>query len=98
MKDLELCLVMPAYNEQGCIEAVVNEWLQELAVAIPSGRYLAIVVNDGSKDGTGGILDNLAAREPKLEVIHQANGGHGAALLRGYREAVDRNAQWVFHV
>ena len=47
-KDLELCLVAPAYNEQECIEKVVNGWLAELALRIPSGRYLAIIVNDGS--------------------------------------------------
>jgi glycosyltransferase involved in cell wall biosynthesis len=89
---------MPAYNEQGCITAVVRQWLDELAVRIPSGRYLAVIVNDGSKDRTGEILDELAAKEPKLQVVHQSNGGHGAALLRGYREAIDRNAEWVFHV
>jgi glycosyltransferase involved in cell wall biosynthesis len=97
-KDLELCLVAPAYNEQECIEKVVNGWLAELALRIPSGRYLAIIVNDGSKDRTGELLDRLAARQPKLLVIHQANSGHGAALLRGYREALDRNAEWIFHV
>jgi dolichol-phosphate mannosyltransferase len=98
MKGLELCLVMPAYNEQGCIEAVVTRWLKELAVRIPSGRYLAVVVDDGSKDRTGEILDKLAAVEPKLRVIHQLNGGHGAALLRGYHEAIDCKGEWVFHV
>ena len=98
MKGPDLCFVMPAYNEQDCIAKVIGEWLAELARCVPSGRYLAIIVNDGSQDRTGEILDTLAARQKNLRVIHQANGGHGAALLRGYREAVEFDAEWVFHV
>lgn len=98
MDTVELSLVVPAYNEQDCIEKVVNEWLSEMAILIPSGRYQAVIVNDGSKDRTGEILDRMAKDQPKLKVVHQANGGHGRALLRGYREAVESHAGWVFHV
>lgn len=81
-------VVMPAYNEAGCIEEVVREWVNAV------GRVL--VVNDGSRDQTGEILDRLAAELPTLSVIHQPNAGHGVALLTGYRAALEMGAAWVF--
>lgn len=87
-----LALVMPAYNEAECVEEVIRGWLTILD-RVP-GKF--IVVNDGSRDDTGKILDRLAASEPRLEVVHQANAGHGAAVLNGYRRAVSLGAEWVF--
>lgn len=84
----EAVVVMPAYNEAGCIEEVVREWTGEVGHLI--------VVNDGSRDTTGEILDRLAAEIPLLRVIHQKNAGHGAALLTGYRAALDTGIPWVF--
>ncbi|MCO6432075.1 MAG: glycosyltransferase family 2 protein [Deltaproteobacteria bacterium] len=88
---------MPAYNEEGCIAEVVKRWLGEISL-IPDAAVEMIVVNDGSRDSTGEILDSIAAHEPQLIVVHQKNGGHGTALLRAYREALQRNPDWVFHV
>lgn len=84
----EVIVVMPAYNEAGCIEEVVREWVSEV------GNLL--VVNDGSRDATGEILDRLSAELPLLRVIHQENAGHGVALLTGYRAALDARLPWVF--
>ena len=55
-----------------------------------------IVINDGSRDGTGAILDRLAREIPELRVIHQPNGGHGSAVLTGYRAAIDSPTDYVF--
>jgi glycosyltransferase involved in cell wall biosynthesis len=46
-----------------------------------------IVVNDGSTDGSGGILDDYARRESRVRVIHQDNTGLTRALIRGCAEA-----------
>lgn len=46
-----------------------------------------IVVDDGSRDGTGGLLDALAASDARLRVIHQENAGLTQALIRGCSEA-----------
>ena len=79
---------MPAYNEAGCIEEVVREWVTTV------GRL--VVVNDGSRDATGEILDRLAKELPLLHVIHQGNAGHGVALMTGYRAALDLGVPWIF--
>ncbi len=93
----ELCIVMPAYNEEGCIADVVKSWLA-LFDAIGLENSKMVVVNDGSKDRTGELLDWVSASEPRLIVRHQENGGHGKALLHAYREGLKTNPQWVFQV
>ncbi len=85
---------MPAYNEAECIEMVCREWLARLAEI--DGALL--VVDDGSRDGTGRILDRLADGESRLIVVHQANAGHGAALVNGYRLALGLAPEYVFQV
>ena len=93
----DLCVVMPAYNEEGCMRKVVEGWLAELDTY--SGLKTAlVVVNDGSRDRTGAILDEMAGSLPRLVVVHQANGGHGRALLTAYRKAAEIEARWVFQV
>jgi len=87
-----LAIVMPSYNEADCIETVLRAWLKVLD-KVPG---FIVVVNDGSKDETGEILDRFAGAEPRLKVVHQANAGHGAAVLRAYREALGLGATYVF--
>ncbi|MGH7452991.1 MAG: glycosyltransferase family 2 protein [bacterium] len=89
---MSLAIVMPAYNEADCIEEVVYAWLKVLQ-RVPG---FLLVVNDGSKDRTGEILNRIAISEPCLKVVHQANAGHGAAVLRAYREALKPGVTHVF--
>ncbi|MGZ3694472.1 MAG: glycosyltransferase family 2 protein [Bdellovibrionota bacterium] len=89
---MSLCIVMPAYNEEGCIEPVVKNWLTVLD-KVPGTM---IVVNDGSRDNTGSILDKVAAVDPRLKVVHQKNAGHGAAVQNAYRQALQTGAEWIF--
>src|SRR4051812_47597585 len=96
-KKESLYIVMPAYNEEGCITEVVSGWLNELG-AIPGADVRMVVVNDGSRDKTGQLLDQLASRESRLIVVHQENGGHGKALRNAYEQALRANPDWVFHV
>ncbi|MBI4405962.1 MAG: glycosyltransferase family 2 protein [Deltaproteobacteria bacterium] len=81
----ELSVVMPCYNECEGIESVIREWgafLSEESVS-----FELIVINDGSTDGTGRILDRLRRLLPELRVVHQLRTGHGKALRRGYEVA-----------
>jgi glycosyltransferase involved in cell wall biosynthesis len=74
-----LSVVMPAYNERTTIEEIVRRVL-----AVPL-RVELIVVDDGSTDGTGEILDRLRA-ELNFKLLRQPNAGKGAALRRGFAE------------
>lgn len=75
---------MPAYNEEKLIHEAVRE-VQESVLDYCSSEL--IVVDDGSKDGTGAILDELAKKDPRIRVVHKQNAGHGPALITGIEQA-----------
>ena len=85
LKDPLLSVVMPVYNEEGAIVAAVDEVKECILSLIPESEF--VVVDDGSRDGTGRLLDAAGASDPRIKVIHQPNGGHGAALLTGLKAA-----------
>jgi cellulose synthase/poly-beta-1,6-N-acetylglucosamine synthase-like glycosyltransferase/peptidoglycan/xylan/chitin deacetylase (PgdA/CDA1 family) len=75
-------VVVAAYNEQEVIRKTIN--------ALTSSTYRRleiVVVNDGSTDNTGSILDGISAVEPRLRVYHLPNGGKASALNLAVREA-----------
>jgi dolichol-phosphate mannosyltransferase len=88
-------LVMPTYNEEACIKDVVTLWQKELS-RILGNNFSILVVNDGSKDRTGLILENLKHNLSHVLVEHQDNGGHGNALLNGYKKALELKPEYVF--
>jgi hypothetical protein len=78
-----LSVILPAYNEEAVIACTVADVLETLATWTLD--FEVIVVNDGSHDRTGAILDSIAAAHPRLAVIHHGeNQGYGAALVSGY--------------
>jgi dolichol-phosphate mannosyltransferase len=93
---LDLVVVIPAYNEEACIHEVVPLWINGISEVIPLNRFKLLVINDGSRDRTGVILDELTAQYPNLIAKHQLNGGHGNAIFNGYKMAVQMNPQFVF--
>ena len=95
-KELELVVVIPAYNEEACIEHVVKNWIDGLSKYIPRENFKILIINDGSKDNTGKLLDELTAHYPELIAKHQLNGGHGNAVVNGYKMAVELNSQYIF--
>ncbi len=92
---ISLWIVMPAYNEMACLEQVVMSWLRAVD-ALGIADTTLLLVDDGSTDATPQIADDLARREARVCVLHQANAGHGAAVLSGYRRALAGGARWVF--
>ncbi|HMG44799.1 MAG TPA: glycosyltransferase family 2 protein [Acidimicrobiales bacterium] len=92
--DLELTVVVPVYDESETIEAVVRE-VVVVADELAPGRCEVVVVDDGSTDGTGALVDVLAAELPEVQVVHQVNRGHGPALLVGFDRARGR---WIGHL
>lgn len=76
-----LSVIMPVYNEQDAIRLAIDD-VQRCVLEVVPGAEL-VVVNDGSKDATGQLLDEAARQDPRIRVIHKPNGGHGSALLAG---------------
>ena len=76
-------IVVPVFNEESTVRAVIERLL---SMRLPIPREI-LVVNDGSTDGTRGVLDALAA-DPSLRIIHAAvNGGKGRAIRTGFEQA-----------
>jgi dolichol-phosphate mannosyltransferase len=94
---LELQVVMPVYNEQSTIGTVVDQWCSRLdACAV---RYSILAIDDGSTDETTAALGRLRKEwGDRLEYIRQANSGHGPAILKGYRMAIERQVPWIFQI
>jgi dolichol-phosphate mannosyltransferase len=77
-----LSVVIPAHNEEECIEAVVQDLVRVLdQAAVP---HEIIVVDDHSSDSTGAILDRLAAQVATVRVLHRSGApGFGRAIREG---------------
>lgn len=73
---------MSVYNGAQALPATLQGILAQQGC-----EFEFIVVNDGSTDATGRVLDEWAARDARLRVIHQANTGLTRALMRGCAEA-----------
>src|SRR5205807_3355426 len=75
-------VLIPAHNEETVIvqtvKSVLASDLKDLHV---------IVVNDGSIDRTGDLLDGNFGRDPRVRIIHQVNRGKAAALGRALGDA-----------
>ena len=81
-----LSVFFPAYNDSGTIASMVIRAVQAAAELTPD--YEVIVVNDGSRDATPEIIDELARTYPQVRVIHHPkNRGYGGALQSGFRAA-----------
>jgi glycosyltransferase involved in cell wall biosynthesis len=82
-----LSLVMPAYNEEENLPLAVERARAPLTAAAGDGWEI-VVVDDGSTDGTAALADGLAARDPRVRVVHHAqNRGLGGALITGFGAA-----------
>jgi len=89
---VDVCVVVPVYNEEACVASVVASWIDALQAL--DMRFRIIVLDDGSSDGTPRALERIAA-DPRVSVVRHANRGHGPTILRGYHLAIDQ-ADWVF--
>ena len=90
---LSLTVFFPCYNEEANVERTT---LAALKVCRRIARdFEVIIVNDGSTDQTQAIADRLAGEHPQVRAVHiSPNGGYGAALQRGFREATK---EWIFY-
>ena len=88
-----LTVFFPAFNDSGTIASMV------VSAVLAAGRltpdYEVIIINDGSRDSTPLILDELARVYPQVRVVHHdGNRGYGGALRSGFANA---SKEWVFY-
>ncbi len=84
-------IVVPTYNERENVEDIAHR----LLAALPIGEIL--FVDDNSPDGTGALLDELAAREPRVHVLHRAGKlGLGTAYVAGFTWGLERDYDYLF--
>lgn len=90
-----LYIVAPAYNEAENIRQFLADWYPVIERHGENGSRL-LIVNDGSRDDTGKILEEAAGKLPLLVLINQENAGHGPTLMRAYQYALSQGVDYVF--
>ena len=79
---VKVSIIIPVYNVERyleeCMESVLGQTLKEIEI---------ICVNDGSSDGSPGILKEYARRDKRVILIDQENRGYGYAMNRGIERA-----------
>ena len=96
MKDI-IYFVMPAYNEEANIEEVIREWHPICEKINAEGHEAKLVIaNDGSKDNTFDIMQQLQKKYQFFVPLDKPNSGHGATVLFLYHYAIDQGANYVF--
>ena len=86
-------VVIPTYNEVENVPSLVPQVLAQ------DPRLEVLVVDDGSPDGTGRLAEALAAKQPRVHVLHREGKlGLGTAYLTGFRWALERGYDYVFEM
>lgn len=81
-----LSVFFPCYNEVHCIQDLTEKTVKILSDICDD--YEIILIDDGSRDGTSALADQLAEKYPMVHTIHHpTNLGYGAALQSGFRAA-----------
>jgi glycosyltransferase involved in cell wall biosynthesis len=81
-----LSIFFPAYNDAGTIASLAL--VAHMTARTLTDDYEVIVIDDGSPDHTGALLDEMATSFPWLRVVHhEKNRGYGGALRTGFATA-----------
>ena len=83
---LDLSIVLPCFNEEGCVEALTDEIVG--AVEPLELHYEIVFVDDCSTDGTLGALRRAQLKHPEVRIVrHSINTGESAATATGFQHA-----------
>lgn len=86
-KEIKITVIVPAYNVEEwfprCIESILNQTHKALEI---------VVINDGSTDDTGKLLDEYAEKDNRIVAVHQGNTGLIEVRERGIKMA---NGQYI---
>jgi len=86
-------VIVPTYNERENVARIIETTLEQ------DPRLSILIVDDGSPDGTGAIVDVIAATNDRVHVLHRAKKmGLGTAYLAGFKWALSRDFECVFEM
>ncbi|MEK0430249.1 MAG: hypothetical protein RL139_53 [Gemmatimonadota bacterium] len=86
-------VITPTYNERANVPALVQRVLAQ------DPRIDILFVDDNSPDGTGDLIADLAAREPRIHLLRRAGKlGLGTAYRDGFRWALERDYELIFEM
>jgi dolichol-phosphate mannosyltransferase len=86
-------VIIPTYNERENIERLIER------VLVQDGRIDVLVVDDGSPDGTGDVVETLAADNSRVHVEHREKKmGLGTAYIHGFRWALARDYAYILEM
>ncbi|MFN8581884.1 MAG: polyprenol monophosphomannose synthase [Gemmatimonadaceae bacterium] len=86
-------VIVPTYNERENILRLID------AVLPQDPRLEVLVVDDGSPDGTGQLVEERAATDARVHVIHRASKlGLGTAYVAGFKWALERDYEFIFEM
>ncbi|HEU4631177.1 MAG TPA: polyprenol monophosphomannose synthase [Gemmatimonadaceae bacterium] len=86
-------VIVPTYNERDNVVRLIHNVLAQ------DPRLEMLIVDDGSPDGTGQMVDDVAEREPRVHVLHRPRKmGLGTAYLAGFTWALERPYDCVFEM
>lgn len=81
MSEVKISVIVPIYNSEKylikCLDSIINQSYSNLEI---------ILVNDGSTDSSGKIIDNYAAKDQRIVTIHKENGGIGSAYAAAFEK------------
>ncbi|NSL52039.1 glycosyltransferase [Calidifontibacillus erzurumensis] len=83
-------IVLPVYNGEDMVAEAINSILNQTYK-----HFELIIINDGSTDNTGSILDEFAKKDNRIKVIHQENRKIPRTLSRGFRLAQGEFYTWT---
>ena len=90
MMEEKVSIVIPAYNAATVIDRTVDSIKKQTY-----SNWELLIVNDGSKDHTGEVIDRIAASDERIKALHQENGGEIAARRTG---ALHASGEWVMFI
>jgi len=86
-------VIMPTYNERENITRIIPAVLEQ------DPRINMLIIDDNSPDGTGEIVDRIAAENPRVDVIHREGKlGLGTAYVRGFKYSLQKGYDLTFEM
>lgn len=90
----ECVVIIPTYNEKENVESIIR------AVFALESIFSVLIIDDGSPDGTAGIVKNLQIEFPDRLFLVERQGklGLGTAYIRGFEWALEHNYEYIFEM